>query len=161
MCSYGRKCCQRLKNRFIFSRFATAIVTELKDKKLHHICAMWNNTDGMASLFVDGSMRVRSQGHRLGWMNTWDGRFVLGDTGQVSSDVTCILTCVRLWTKTMSEEEVKMAHEDKKCEKNDGVTVAWPWFKMADLYGKAAWTNSSSMWKEDLGMLDRFDGSCS
>lgn len=141
------------KNLFSFPRLASVKVTELKDEEWHHVCAMWENTAGMASLFVDGAMRVRAQGKLVrGGRISLDGLFILGDGRNSDSDFSCILTCVRLWEGTMEEEEVKLAFDDKKCEDNDGVSVAWPWFELAQLEHEAQWSSSSSLLGEDLGI---------
>ena len=97
---------------------------------------MWENTAGMASLFVDGAMRVRCQGKGIGWAFSWNGNFVLGDRRTASAEFTSILTCVKLWERVISNGDVKMVYEDKKCKINSEVTIGWPWFKMAELDGE-------------------------
>ena len=132
-------------------------VPELNDKEWHHVCAMWENTAGMASLFVDGAMRTQCQGEGIGWAFSWDGLFVLGDRRDAKAEFTSILICVKLWEKIISNGEVRMVYEDKKCKNNSEVSIAWPWFKMAELDGQATWANFSSLLKEDLGMYPRLE----
>lgn len=114
---------------------------------------MWENTAGMASLFIDGAMRVRVQGKLIGTLVMWDGVLHLGDRRVNNTSIICSLTCVRLWKRAITEGEVKMEHENKKCKDHERTAMTWPLFKRAQLDGNASWTNSSSLLEEDeLGM---------
>lgn len=108
----------------------------------------------MASLFVDGAMRVRGHGKLIGTKFSWDGVLFLGGNRDVSASATCILTCARLWERAIKERELTMVYADKKCENHDEVFMTWPLLKRADLQGNATWTNSSSLLKDlqELGM---------
>lgn len=105
----------------------------------------------MASLFIDGAMRVRGQGKLIGSFVKWDGVLYLGDKGVFASFIVT-LTCVRLWKGAITEGEVKMEYANKKCENHEWASMTWPLFKRANLQGNASWTNSSSLLEEDLGM---------
>lgn len=125
---------------------------ELKDKSWHYLCAMWENEADTASLFVDGTIRVRGQGKLIESFISWDGILHLGDKRDVAALSNCILTCVRLWKGAITEGEVKTEYGRKKCDNHEQVSMTWPLFKRGYLTGNALWTNSSSLLEEDLGM---------
>ena len=70
-----------------------------------------------------GAMRVRCQGKGIGWAFSWNGNFVLGDRRTASAEFTSILTCVKLWERVISNGDVKMVYEDKKCKINSEVAI--------------------------------------
>ena len=113
---------------------------------------MWENRGGMASLFVDNARRERVQGKLVGFTFPWDGVLIFGDQKADSRLSKCTLTCLRFWEGVITDEEVKRAYGDKKCNNKRTASMMWPLFKRADFQGNALWTNSSSLWKEDLGM---------
>lgn len=113
---------------------------------------MWENTADTTSLFVDGAIRVRAQGKRIASSISWDGALHLGDDRNVASLSNCILTCVRLWKGAITEDEANLEYGKKKCDNHEQVSMTWPLFKRGNLTGNAAWTNSSSLLQEDLGM---------
>lgn len=154
MCSPETPSYTQSTNLLFFPRLVSIKLEapDLKDKSWHHVCAMWENTAGTTSLFIDGAIRVRSQGKLIGTFVKWDGILILGDRREFSAPSILFLTCVRLWNRAINEGEVKTEYGNKKCKNHELACMTWPLFKRAHLEGTALWTNSSSLLEDDLGM---------
>ena len=50
----------------------------LHDNGWHHLCLTWKNTDGRASMFIDGTMLMSVDDYQTGQTIAGNGKFILG-----------------------------------------------------------------------------------
>ena len=107
-------------------------ITDLhaNDGEWHHICCLWDNSNGSMALHMDGEIRRRPGVHRKGYKIPGGGVIVLGqdqdfDGGGFESDQSFAgeMTNVNVWSRALSSQEI--SRMSQSCVMSQGDVMNW------------------------------------
>lgn len=122
-------------------------MTTIIDGKWHHICIIWDNSDGSWSFFKDGVVTKNGSSFKVNYVIPSAGTFVLGQEQNPDNTFKSVpfigeLANFNIWSDTLTA--MKVSKMSKSCLNGRGDVASWSSFQSGQIDGKVKITKPAS-----------------